>query len=117
MYAIDTSRKEGWILNWSLLETKIIMVNVVVPGPFSKPYVVKAVPYVLRNDHRDYFEKSRFKRRNGIPDPWFDYLTWMEIDGEEIDEDYVRFTDFVWNEKGLPMLQGIPDPWKIGNKH
>ena len=64
------------------------------------------------------------KLRNGIPDPWQEYLSWNDsgVPGAEeadlndagLSRDYLRFTDYAWNKKGLAMVQGIPDPWKIG---
>ena len=69
---------------------------------------------------------TQFQRANrihrGIPDPWEEYLAANGLSSEsnrkiikrslDLGYDNIRLTDFVWNKLGLPLTQGIPDPWK-----
>lgn len=60
--------------------------------------------------------------RHGIPDPWVEYLGYKELKDRghkgktdiRFTKDYVKLTSYMWCKMGIPLMQGIPDPWKTG---
>ena len=80
---------------------------------------MKATPFVVNSANQS---KRVDRIRRGIPDAWAEYLAvnglCSHIDQQIIEKEIklgynnLQVTDFVWNELGLPLTQGIPDPWK-----
>ncbi|XP_014212345.1 uncharacterized protein LOC106642142 [Copidosoma floridanum] len=112
---------EGWKLQWTVPRSRdAYVIHSVVPGPFRQARLLKAVPYVVLTTKASPRDDPLLRLRTGIPDPWLEYLTWREgraPGNARAASEYVKLTDYVWNERGLPMLQGIPDPWKTGSSN
>jgi hypothetical protein len=112
--------QEGWMFQWMTPKNPANIVIPVVPGPFLRPKLVQVLPYVITDNSSN----NAMKFRDGIPDPWIEYLAWRNIvtsrrktsipQDARMAGEYQRFTDYIWNQKGLAMVQGIPDPWKNG---
>ncbi|XP_076233390.1 uncharacterized protein LOC143178554 [Calliopsis andreniformis] len=122
--------RTGWTQEWTcsklLRRKKYLDVHEVVRGPFSVPKLLTTQPFVAVsscqvNEVNDTATNFRNKR-NGIPDTWREYLIskgYCDVTNacdsrKDSIPCYVRChaTDTLWNELGLPFVQGIPDPWK-----
>ncbi|CAL7947543.1 unnamed protein product [Xylocopa violacea] len=119
----------GWTQEWIPLKqigkNKYIDVHEVVRGPFSSPKLIRTRPFIefpschqqIKNVNEDYCDIRR-----GIPDTWREYLATKGFCGaaernilqKNLITSCVRClaTDNLWNDVGLPLVQGIPDPWK-----
>ncbi|XP_076755293.1 uncharacterized protein LOC143426058 [Xylocopa sonorina] len=119
----------GWTQEWIPLKqigrNRYIDVHEIVRGPFSSPKLIRTRPYIefpsRRRQLKDVYGDYRDIRR-GIPDTWREYLAAKGFCGaaernmlqKNLITSYVRClaTDNLWNDVGLPFVQGIPDPWK-----
>lgn len=133
---VSDSRKENWkkqpFWRYEWTSPKLFAsdgnfgIHEVVHGPFASPRLVKASPCVFLDSATSNISscasdrKTRF--RSGIPDPWNEYLAlrgYCTSYDKKIAKrhlrlgcDRVRLTEAVWNDLGLTLTQGIPDPWK-----
>lgn len=122
--------RHEWIPRTELPSRSVLAIREVVRGPFSSPRLIGASPYVLVSSKCKKKKRSacrltercpRIKR--GIPDPWAEYLAYRGFcskdDRRTVRRDInlgcknIYVTATVWKNLGLPLGQGIPDPWKI----
>ncbi|XP_033217268.1 uncharacterized protein LOC117173024 isoform X2 [Belonocnema kinseyi] len=118
-----SKNQNNWNHSWAapnqIYLNDFFAIRDVVPGPFTSPRLVKVTPFV-GNSNKEFKKVDRIRR--GIPDAWSEYLTVNGLSSETdksiikkeltLSYDNIKVTDFVWNELGLPLTQGIPDPWK-----
>ena len=131
---INTRNKRAiWQHEWTsprhLSSRENFGVHQIVHGPFQTPKLIKASPCVVNCQPTqepllaDVNSRRNFSGiRRGIPDPWIEYLALRGFCGEhdrktvrrhlKLGCDSVRLTEAVWNDLGLSLVQGIPDPWK-----
>ncbi|KAL7295459.1 hypothetical protein TKK_0011112 [Trichogramma kaykai] len=120
--------QEGWNCSWQESESRQA-VREVVRGPFQRPRVVKFSPYVVLSSCKSCtrsVELARCRRateRNGIPDPWLEYLAARDKkhggddDRARLQKRDARYTQLLWKRIGFSFAQGIPDPWRGETLH
>ncbi|XP_031783152.1 uncharacterized protein LOC103316147 isoform X1 [Nasonia vitripennis] len=101
---------EGWEFQWTAAAQRgPESVKAIVPGPFLRPRLVKALPYVVLGA-RGPCQLGSGGAGGGIPDPWLEYLCSCGCGARR--DLYLRLTDLIWKQERLALVQGIPDPWK-----
>ncbi|PSN51048.1 hypothetical protein C0J52_15407 [Blattella germanica] len=124
-----------WRHNWYEPKLESTETRVIIRGPFNKPLLVSSTPYALTefsekpcnrktdqgNPHEEILNGKRAATlRTGIPDPWGEYLTFgalpatcKRIHPKELYlwSDNIQLSETVWKQFGIPLEQGIPDPW------
>lgn len=122
--------RTGWTQEWTcpkrLRRNRALDVREIVQGPFSTPKLLRTRPFVALSPCQISDAKGNVDNdRNGIPDTWREYLaskgycgaTEARVLKKDLIPCYIRCTATcsLWNEFGLPFVQGIPDPWKSGS--
>ncbi|XP_076653524.1 uncharacterized protein LOC143359470 [Halictus rubicundus] len=119
-FKVSTGWTQEWVSPDQLQRNTCVDVRDVVRGPFFSPRLLRTQPRIDRSNP-DPNENINYARR-GIPDAWREYLasrghcaaTEARVLQKNLISSYVRClaTDRLWNDLGLPFVQGIPDPWK-----
>ncbi|XP_012147209.2 uncharacterized protein LOC100883599 isoform X2 [Megachile rotundata] len=119
----------GWTQKWmcpkKIQKNNDLYIREIVRGPFSSPKLLVSQPFIeLSTCQRQAVNvnENRNDLRHGIPNAWKEYLARKgycnsietRVLQKNLIPSYVRSfaTDRIWNELGLPLVQGIPDPWK-----
>ncbi|KOC67211.1 hypothetical protein WH47_11868 [Habropoda laboriosa] len=128
-FKVDTEWTQEWMSPKRIQENKYLNIQEVVRGPFSSPRLLTVQPRVSYSScqREAKYAKSNCIVRHGIPDTWREYLAMKGLCGTA--EAYVLqkylipscvrclATNRLWNDIGLPFIQGIPDPWKSRSLH
>ncbi|XP_026671331.1 uncharacterized protein LOC113464644 [Ceratina calcarata] len=118
----------GWTQEWMsprrIGRNKFLNVREIVRGPFSSPKLIRTRPFVSCTSGQQFrtISDDCCSVRRGIPDAWREYLACRGLCGtaeitvlrKNLIPSCIRSiaTDRLWNEAGLPLIQGIPDPFK-----
>lgn len=122
----DLKVRTGWTHKWispnRIRNNKSLQVYEVVRGPFCSPKLLTSQPIIACQRQVTNVNENCNNLRHGIPDTWKEYLIRKGfcnslqacIQQKNLITSCVRSfaTERLWNELGLPLVQGIPDPWK-----
>ncbi|XP_034194377.1 uncharacterized protein LOC117610741 isoform X1 [Osmia lignaria lignaria] len=122
----DLKVRTGWTHKWvspnRIRRKKDLHICEVVRGPFYSPKLLTTQPIISCQGQVGNINENCNNLRHGIPDTWKEYLIRKGFcnslqtcfQQKNLITSCVRSfaTERIWNELGLPLMQGIPDPWK-----